>query len=196
VTAFSRLIALALMILPGVSPAAAGELAGVLLPDRISVEGRDLVLNGMGLREATLFRVKVYVAGLYLEKRSADAGAIVTSNEVKRIVMRFLRPVGRRQLTDNWTESFEENAGGGMAALAGRVAKLNEWMVDMPEGGSLSFTSLPDRGLLVEVDGDVKGTIPGADLVEAFWGIWLGPRPPSPGFRTGLLGGSGQGDSP
>ena len=44
----------------------AGGRAGVTLPDQATVEGRTLILNGMGLRRATWLRVKVYVAGLDL----------------------------------------------------------------------------------------------------------------------------------
>jgi len=46
----------------------AGELAGVTFPDQISVDSRTLLLNGMGLREATILKVDVYVAALYLER--------------------------------------------------------------------------------------------------------------------------------
>ena len=112
----------------------------------------------------------------------------MTSQGIKRVVMKFLRPVRREDLVDSWTESFEENARGRMDLLADRVERLNGWMVDLPEGGSLSFTGIPKRGLLVEVEGQVRGTIPGVDLAEAFWNIWLGPRPPSLGVRSGLLG--------
>ena len=61
------------------APGTAGELAGVTLADQVTVEGRTLVLNGMGLRQATILRVHVYVGGLYLEARSADASQIMAS---------------------------------------------------------------------------------------------------------------------
>ncbi len=44
----------------------AGEVAGVKMSDTVTVEGKTLKLNGMGLRTKVMF--KVYVAGLYLEK--------------------------------------------------------------------------------------------------------------------------------
>jgi len=40
------------------------EVAGVKMPDTVTVEGKTLKLNGMGLRKKVMF--KVYVAGLYL----------------------------------------------------------------------------------------------------------------------------------
>ncbi len=78
------ILSLAALSLAG--PAVAGELAGVTLPDQVTVESRTLVLNGMGLREATFLKVDVYVAGLYLERKSSAADEIVSSDQAKRLV--------------------------------------------------------------------------------------------------------------
>ena len=37
--------------------------------DKSTVAKKELILNGLGVRLATLFKVKVYVAGLYTEKK-------------------------------------------------------------------------------------------------------------------------------
>jgi Chalcone isomerase-like len=116
-----RIGALAAMTVLLAVPARAGELAGVTLPDQVTVEGKTLSLNGLGLRQATWLRVNVYVAALYLEAKSSEPEAIIGSEEVKRIVMRFVRGVGRKDIVKAWNESFEENAGDGMAALQDRV---------------------------------------------------------------------------
>lgn len=76
-------------------PAAAGERAGVTMADASTVEDRPLVLNGMGVRKATIFRVKVYVAGLYLERRSRSAADIIRSEQTKRLDVVLLRDVDR-----------------------------------------------------------------------------------------------------
>ena len=60
-----RKAAPALLALLLALPASAGQLEGVRLPDQVSVSGRNLVLNGVGVREAAVFMVNVYVAGLY-----------------------------------------------------------------------------------------------------------------------------------
>lgn len=48
------------------------ERDGVTFPDRIGVNGAALTLNGLGTREATIFKVNGYVAALYLEKPGGD----------------------------------------------------------------------------------------------------------------------------
>jgi hypothetical protein len=53
---------------------------------------------------------------------------------------------------------------------------------------TLVFTYVPSKGTEVEVRGAVKGVIAGADFARALLGIWIGPSPPNPGLKTGLLG--------
>ncbi len=168
-------------------PAFAGEKGGVQMPDNIQVEGKALVLNGMGIREATIFNVDVYVAGLYLESKSQDANAILQSTQAKRLVLKFVRAVDRSDITNAWNEGFERNASGQLPALQDRINKLNSWMTAMAVGDSMQFTYLQGKGLEVVVKGAAKGTIPGDDFARAFLSIWLS-KPPNKGLKAGLLG--------
>ena len=179
---------LSLCILSTAPPIAAGELAGVSFPDKISVDSRTLLLNGLGLREATVLKVDVYVAALYLETKSPDPDAILRSDQAKRLAMKFVRAVGRKDLVKAWNEGFEKSGPETLAALKDQIATFNSWMTDMPNGGTMSFTSLPGAGIGVETQGAVKGVIPGPDFARALFGIWLGPSPPNPGLKEGLLG--------
>src|SRR2546428_6400950 len=131
---------LVLLTLSVAAQATAGDLAGVTLPDQIQVDSRTLVLNGMGLREATFLKVDVYVAGLYLETKSSDPGAIIHSDQAKRLVMKFVRAVGRKDLVKAWDESFEESAGAALPAPQDRVAALDSYMSHGPNGALSSCT--------------------------------------------------------
>src|SRR5258705_1058975 len=90
-------------------PAAAGQLEGVKLPDQVTVSGRTLVLNGLGLREATVLMVNVYVAGLYLETKSSDPEQILRPDQPKQLVIRFVRSLGKEELVDALTDGFDNN---------------------------------------------------------------------------------------
>ena len=167
----------------------AGELAGISMPDEIDVDGKKLVLNGLGLREASMLKVDVYVAGLYLERKSSDADAVIESDdEVKRIRMEFVRKVKQKSIIKAWDEGFEKNAGAKGDALAERLATLNSYMIDFASGDTMTFTYLPATGVEVEVNGTSRGRIEGADFARVLWSIWLGPEPPNPGIKTGMLG--------
>ena len=86
------------------------ECKGVSFPDKVEVDGSTLLLNGLGLRQATAFKVNVYVGALYLVKTSSDATAILGANAPKEVVLQFLRNVGADDLRKGWSEGFEKNA--------------------------------------------------------------------------------------
>jgi len=165
------------------STAHAGSKGGVIMPNTIKVAGKNLALNGMGIREATVFKVDVYVAGLYLETKSKDSKAIIASDTTKRIHMKFVRDVDREDLVKAWKQGF-----GSAGALKDRVKKLNSFMSDIEEGQDMMFTYVPGKGTEVSVKKKNKGLIPGADFGSALIKIWLGPKPPNPGLRNGMLG--------
>ena len=168
-------------------PAFAGEKGGVQMPDNIQVEGKALVLNGMGIREATILNIDVYVAGLYLESKSQDSSAILGSTQTKRLVLKFVREVERGDITKAWNEGFERNSSDSLPALQDRINTLNSWMAAMAVGDSMQFTYAQGKGLEVVVKGATKGTIPGDDFARAFLAIWL-RKPPNKGLKAGLLG--------
>ncbi len=186
---FVRLCALA-ATLSFASPALANECGSVRMPNQITVANTQLVLNGMGIREATVFNVDVYVAGLYVEHRSSDGNAIAASAETKRLVLHFVRNVDRDDLVNAWNEGFRRNAGGSLGALQARINRLNGWMVAASEGMELTFTYLPGTGIRVHTGSTARGVIEGDDFARVFFSIWLGSHPPNAGLRRGLLGGS------
>ena len=159
------------------------------MPDTASLGAQTLTLNGQGVRKATLFKVKVYVAGLYLVEPSRDAARILASHQPWRLNLAFLRDVGASQIGDAWEEGFENNAGQRFDVLADRIATLGSWMDAMKKGKTLAFTYRLSAGVEVMVGETTKGSIEGADFASALLSIFLGPKPPNRELKAGLLGG-------
>jgi hypothetical protein len=174
----------------GASIAHGKECKGVNFPDQAQVEGSNLTLNGLGLRQATAFKVNVYVAALYVAKTSSDPNALLGSNAPSELVLQFVRNVGADDLRKGWSEGFEKNSKSQLPALKERIDMLNGWMADVKTGERLTFTQKPGAGVSVNVNGTVKGTIKGDDFSKAFLSIWLGADPPNPEIKVGLLGGA------
>lgn len=169
------------------APSLAAEKAGVKLPDAYDLEGQTLVLNGLGLREATIFAVDVYVAGLYLPSKTKDVDAILKGDVPKHLTMKFVRDVGRDKQVEAWREGFEKNAKD-YAAIEARVEKLLGWMDDLDDGEIMAVSYVPGQGTTVSVKGEVEGTIEGEDFQYALFRIYIGPTPPNEGLKSGLLG--------
>ena len=174
----------------GVGAAHGKECLKVNFPDQAAVDGTTLVLNGLGLRQATALKVNVYVAALYVAKPSTDGDAILAASTPKQLVLHFVRSVGRSDLNKAWDEGFDANAKEQLAGLKERIEKLKSLMADMKSGEQLTFTHRPSKGVAVDMVGAAKGVIEGDDFAKAFFSIWLGAHPPNAGLKTGLLGGS------
>src|SRR6266702_4145193 len=84
--------------------------SGVTFADQATVEGSNLTLNGLGLRQATMFKVNVYVAALYVAKTSNDPNALLGSNTPSELILQFVRDVGADDLRKGWSEGFEKNS--------------------------------------------------------------------------------------
>jgi hypothetical protein len=185
-----KLLFTCMMVAFGTSIADAKECKGVNFPDQAQVEGSNLSLNGLGLRQATFLKVNVYVAALYVAKTSSDPAAILGSGAPSELILQFVRDVGADDIKKGWDEGFAKNSKEQLPALKDRISMLNGWMADMKTGQRLTFIHKPGAGIQVDVNGAVKGTIKGDDFAKAFLSIWLGPEPPNPEIKAGLLGGA------
>ena len=173
-----------------IGTAQAKECKGITFPEHLQVGGSDLTLNGLGMRKATFLKVNVYVGALYVAHPSHDPQPLIDPASPAELILHFVRSVGVGDLRDAWKEGFEKVAKDQLPALEARIATLNSWMSSMETGQRLTFTRLPGTGIQVDVNGVVKGTIPGDDFARALMTIWLGPNPPNSELKSGLLGGS------
>ena len=185
--------AVALAGLTLATPAHARECEGASFPEAIRVNGQRLVLNGLGVREATVFNVNVYVAGLYVQERSRNADELFGPDRITRLVLKFIRDVDQDTMNDGIERGFRINAGSDLPTYTARIRQLRGYIPDLDSGLVLTFTFVPGRGLEVKVGDEVKGVIRGDDFAQVFFNIWLGPNPPNRGLRRGLLGGRCEG---
>lgn len=170
--------------------ASAKTKAGVSLPDTTKVAGQTLVLNGLGVREATIFNVDVYVAGLYLKAKSADAGAILKADDPKKIVLAFVRDVDKDEMFEALANGVKSAASKAQQAkLKPKIDQLSRMITPVKKGQKATFTYVPGTGLTITIGGKKQGVIKGSTFGRFFFAIWLGKNPPNRGLKSGLLGG-------
>jgi hypothetical protein len=168
--------------------AVGAECLDAVFPGHLQLQGTSLTLNGLGVRKATLFRVNVYVAALYVPHPTTDARALIDSSGPFELDLQFVRGVGAKSIRDGFAEGFAGSAAN-QPALQPRIATLNSWMEDIRAGERMSFVGIPGRGVQFSFAGKLKGIIPGEDFTRALLSIWLGEHPPNPELKSGLLGG-------
>jgi Chalcone isomerase-like len=160
--------------------------AGVTLPDTAQVGGKTLVLNGLGLRSELM--VKVYVAGLYLEQKSSDPSAIIKADAPNRIVMQFLHSASKSQMTNAFTESFNDNTPDAMKTMKPDIDRFLGALDSLNVGDQMVFTYVPGTGTTVTIKGKDMLTIAGSAFKPVLLSVWLGPKPPTANVKKGMLG--------
>ncbi len=180
-------VAVALVValsLSGVIPAVAADYS---FPPTITVDGRDLRLNGQGIRKKLI--ISVYAAALYTATPSGDPKVLIAADEPKRVIMHFLYKVGADSINEAWRNGFAANSGPAMPALKERLERFTGLFTEeMRKGETIVLTYVPGKGTAVEVKGVAKGSIEGADFIKALVAVWLGDKPADAGLKKGLLG--------
>jgi hypothetical protein len=171
--------------------AAAKEVAGVKLPDTVTLAADQpaLVLNGAGVRSK--FFVKVYVGALYLPVRATDAASIVRHTGPVAVHMHFLHSeVSKEKLVDAWNDGFSANlADAERAKLKDRIDRFNALFRTVRRGEVVQLQYLPGDGTHVVINGQKQGAIEGEDFMHAWLKIWLGEKPADGDLKRAMLGG-------
>lgn len=175
------------IFIASLSVANAARLSGVWLPDTQTVNGKRLVLNGIGLRTYSIFHIHIYVAGLYLTRRTDDANAILRSREDKLLRMWFLHDVDAQEARTAWQEGFERNC---ILPCHLNPDDVRRFLAAVPpvrkgDESTLFFTSW---GVEVRIDGRLIGRIDNPRFAEAMLATFIGPAPPSEELKQQLLG--------
>lgn len=163
----------------------AASLAGVTFPDQIKIENQELVLNGLGLRTATIFSFKVYVGALYLKKKNTRPEEFLNNEEIKYLEMRFVRDVAAHKIRDGWVTGFN-NAVKNVAPIQKEIDEFNALMADMKEGDKMTMIFKKDEVIFTDKTGK-KSTIKGKDFSQGLLSIWF-INPSDKGLSKGLLG--------
>ncbi len=175
---------------PSAAWAEAGECGGVRMPKQIEVEGETLALNGMGIRRATLLKVNVYVAALYVPEISKNASELLRPDQLKSLTLHFVRDVSRQDMSEALRDGVRDNAKKPITELSSSMRQLERMLPELKKGDDLTFRHEPGHGLSVFAEQKHIGTIADEDFALTLFRVWLGPKPPDEGLRKGLLGGA------
>lgn len=168
----------------------AKEVAGLTIPEQVSLEqGIDpLILNGAGIRSK--FFVKVYVGALYLPSKQTAVENILALPGAKRVSMHVLYDeVSKEKLIGGWNDGFaNNNSPEVLVTLKERLNNFNELFTSVKRGDLVNIDFLPGKGTRVQINTINKGIIAGDDFYEAVLKVWLGEQPADSNLKQGMLG--------
>lgn len=163
------------------------DAAGVTLPDTMKAGDATLVGNGGGKR--TKFGMKAYVAALYLQQKSSDAGAIINADEPMAIKLQITSGlVTADKMKDALEEGFANSTGGNVAPIQAKIDAFMANFKDLSNGTVYDFVYVPEKGVEVSKGGNLMSTIQGLDFKKALFGIWLSDKPAQKDLKEKMLG--------
>ena len=171
--------------------AAAATVGGQAFDDSIRVQGKELRLNGAGVRYKLIF--SVYSAGLYLGEKRRQPAEIYAVPGPKRLRIVMLRGVDADEFGQAFLAGIEQNADKAeRARLAEPLARFGQLFTTIPElkkGDTLALDFIPGQGTSVSLNGKQVGElIAEPSFYTMLLKIWLGERPADAKLKSALLG--------
>jgi hypothetical protein len=163
------------MTLVAAGAAQAKVMAGVRLPDAISLQGRELLLDHVALKKKLFF--EVYVWGLYLEQTPGSTQEAIAFQGPKQLQLHFRRSIKREQLVEAFRGFLSHSPVMRSPEMKRQSELLVQSLKGVNKGDTLLITYLPDQGLLISGDASQGATIPGKDFADALFTAWLQENP-------------------
>ncbi len=179
----------AAMALPQV-PAFAAEVNGIKFDDAMTVGGKSLTLNGLGVRHKI---VKVYAIGLYLTEKKGSTPDVLALTGPKRFRMVTMRDITSDELAQAVLAGINKNLDKDeKAKYVSQLTKFGELFNEI-EGGKkgdvIVGDYIPGTGTVILFNGKPLGQpLPDLGFYNAILRIWIGNSPADPTLKPLLLG--------
>ena len=165
------------------------EIKGINMPDNLKSDNNKLVLNGAGVIKKFLF--KVYIIGLYVDKKTSDESVLLNQDKPYIIRMHFVRNgISADKIIDAWNTGFSKATDNNTNSIKNEIKQFNAYFEknEINENDILQFDYKPGTGVRVYVNGKLKGTVAGFNFRKALLAIWIGKDPRDDDVKEDLLG--------
>jgi Chalcone isomerase-like len=176
----------------GMNSVQAAQLEGHSFDDKLVLDNKPLVLNGLGLRGVAW--IKAFVVGLYLPARTTDGTKAMAMSGPKRLQLRIMLNAPSKELSKAVRGGVRKNElPEQQALLANRVDALGksiDSIGDLSPGDVLDLDFIPSKGTQIRYNGKVVGGyVAGEDFYRSVMKIFVGDRPVDKEMKAGLLRG-------
>lgn len=148
--------------------------AEITFPDSLRVNDQELNLAGTGI--LSRWFIKGCKMGLYVPKAAGNEDLL--KDIPKCLEFYYYRDIKAEQfgvaawetMQSNWTENE-------LSALKNDIDKLHEIYRDVSSGDRYKLLYIPETGTSLFLNGQLLGTVKGAEFAKVYYSIWLGDKP-------------------
>jgi hypothetical protein len=167
------------------------DVSGYKFEDTTKVAGKELILNGAGMR--TKFVVKVYAAGLYVPEKKKTTADILKQDGPRRITLQMARDVSSEDFGKAFMEGLNDNVDRTekqkIVAQIGKFGEMFAGVNGLKKGDVLHIDWIPGSGTVCELNGKkLVENVPDIAFYNALLRIWLGDKPVDRSLKPALLG--------
>ncbi|TBO34597.1 lipoprotein transmembrane [Aquabacterium lacunae] len=168
----------------------AAEVNGIKFDDSMTVGGKSLVLNGLGVRHKV---VKVYAVGLYLTEKKTDTAGVLALNGPKRFRLVTMRDISSEELAQAVLTGVNKNLDKDeKSKYVSQLVKFGELFNEIEtgkKGDVIIGDYIPGTGTVITFNGKQLGQpLPDLGFYNAILRIWIGSSPADPTLKPLLLG--------
>ncbi|WP_338410290.1 chalcone isomerase family protein [uncultured Flavobacterium sp.] len=182
-----QVLTLFVVVLSALNLNAQTIVSGVKVDDKLSLEGKDLTLNGAGIREKLW--MDLYVGSLYVTKKTTSGQEIVDSKDAVAIKLNITSGmITSSKMINAVNEGFEKSTNKNTAPLKTKIDKFKSFFNDKINKGDVFVIMYNGNESVVYKNGTKKGSVEGYEFKKAVIGIWLGKTVVDEDLKAGMLG--------
>jgi hypothetical protein len=166
----------------------AKEIAGIPVPESLTLDTLAFKLQGAGMRDK--FFMDLYIASLYATQAYSDASALVDADEPMVLSLHILSSlITSEKMEEATKEGFINATGGNTTPLQEQIDTfIQTFKEPIAINDRYEFFYLPSKGVRISKNGIHKTTLEGLAFKKALFGIWLGEKPAQESLKKELMG--------
>ena len=170
--------------------AVAADVAGIHYADTTKVAGKELQLNGLGVRSK--FIIKVYAAGLYLQDKKSTVEEVFAAEGPRRMELTMMRDISSEDFGNAFMSGINNNLESkDKTKIVTQISKFGEIFAlfeGLKKGDILDLDWIPGQGTVCVLNGKRIGEVtPDIAFYNAILKIWLGNKPADSSLKPKLL---------
>jgi hypothetical protein len=187
---FKKIVFPVLVVLAIVAGAEARTIGGIEMEESMSLDSKTLILNGAGIRSKLL--MDMYVAGLYLHKKTSDYMKIIDQDEDMSIKIKITSNlITSDKFKEACEEGFLRTTNGNTAPYRAKIdLAYTAFSQKFSVGDVYDISYIKGKGTQFSKNGKLITRVDGLDFKKVLFGIWIidNPSHKCEDLRQGMLG--------